>query len=93
MTSPLIAVFDVAWLDGTFYGADELPDRAMDEVPHPSIAESLERFRLLADRDRRKVRFIHLNHTNPALRRESAERRAVEAAGMRVAEELERFEL
>ncbi len=89
----LIAAVDVAWLDGTFFSADELPGRAMEEVPHPTIAESMERFRLLTERDRRKVRFIHLNHTNPALRPGSEQRRAIESAGMRVAEELERFEL
>lgn len=89
----LVAAVDVAWLDGTFYGPGELPGRPMEEVPHPFIAESLERFRVLPPSERAKVRFIHLNHTNPALRAGSEERRAIEAAGMRVAEELERFEL
>ena len=51
------------------------------------------RFRSLPDKERAKVRFIHLNHTNPALRPQSEARRIIEAAGFRVAEEEERFVL
>jgi hypothetical protein len=39
------------------------------------------------------VRFVHLNHTNPALDADSPARRAIEHAGFRVAVELERIEL
>jgi pyrroloquinoline quinone biosynthesis protein B len=39
------------------------------------------------------VRFIHLNHTNPALIPGSDARRRIEQAGFRVAEQAERFEL
>ena len=49
--------------------------------------------RSLADDEKARVRFIHLNHTNPALVPTSAARQAVEAAGFHVAEEGERHEL
>ena len=60
----LIAAADVAYIDGTFFDADELPGRNRAEIPHPLIADSMKRF--AAERDR--VRFIHLNQSNPALR-------------------------
>ncbi|MHC4142850.1 MAG: hypothetical protein ACYSUF_13645, partial [Planctomycetota bacterium] len=89
----LIAEVDVAWLDGTFYDDAEVPGRSMDEIPHPFITESMQRFEPLPLSQRSKVRFIHLNHTNPALNADSAARRAIEAAGFHVAQELQRFDL
>ena len=89
----VIADVDVAWLDGTFYDDGELPGRDMAAIPHPFIAESIERFGDLPADERNKIRFIHLNHTNPALRDDSPARKAVEAAGLHVAGEGERFGL
>lgn len=95
-STPVEAVLegvDLAFVDGTFYGPDELPGRAMSEVPHPFIVESLARLAALPAREREKVRFIHLNHSNPAIRAGSDARREIEAAGLRVADEGERFSL
>ena len=89
----LIAQVDVAWLDGTFFAESEVPGRDLTNIPHPLIAESLKRFQLLPPDQRAKVRFIHLNHTNPALRSDSAASRTVERSGCRVAREGERFPL
>lgn len=85
----LIESVDVAYLGGTFFDAGELsrPDRSV--IGHPTITASMARFGALAPRERRKIRFIHLNHTNPALWPESDARRRVEHAGFAVAEELE----
>jgi len=56
---------DVAYIDGTFYDATELPGRDLREIPHPLMTETLAR---LADSPlRAKVRFIHLNQSNPLL--------------------------
>jgi pyrroloquinoline quinone biosynthesis protein B len=88
-----LGAVDVAYLDGTFYEDGEVPGRNMSEIPHPFIVESLERLGRLAPELRSRVRFIHLNHTNPALQPGSAARAAIETAGFRVAEQLERFEL
>jgi pyrroloquinoline quinone biosynthesis protein B len=65
----------------------------MSEVPHPFVVESLARFAKLSEPERRKVVFTHLNHSNPAALAGTPERRAIEAAGMRVAEEMERIDL
>ncbi len=86
----VIASVDVAYLDGSFFDAAELPGRAMSEVPHPLIAESLARFTGLPEKERQKIVFVHLNHTNPAATPGSSEQRAIEKAGMRVAKERER---
>ncbi len=80
---PEVAVgrVDVALLDGTFYDRNEL-DPPRDGVAHPPIVQTLARVpRELLGR----VRFVHLNHTNPCLDPDSAASRAVEAAGAGVA--------
>lgn len=86
----VLAAVDVAYLDGTFYADGELPGRSMAEVPHPFIVESMRRFAPLAVGERSKVRFIHLNHTNPALRDDSDARRVIEQAGFAIAAKGER---
>lgn len=85
-----IARVDVAYLDATFYAQGELPGRDMTKIPHPLISHSMARFAALPAAERAKVRFIHLNHTNPARFPDSEARRAIEAAGFAVAEEMER---
>ncbi|MFQ5740167.1 MAG: MBL fold metallo-hydrolase [Acidobacteriota bacterium] len=89
----VIARADVAYLDGTFFGPGEIPGRDMSQFPHPFISHSLRRFVSLPPEEKKKIRFIHLNHTNPVLFPGSAERRQVGQAGFRVAAELERVEL
>jgi pyrroloquinoline quinone biosynthesis protein B len=88
-----IAKVDVAYLDGTFFANGEIPGRDMSGFPHPFISTSLARFAALPEKERTKIRFIHLNHTNAALWPESAESRQVKQSGSRIAEEGERVEL
>jgi pyrroloquinoline quinone biosynthesis protein B len=83
----LIEEVDVAYLDATFYG-DELPN--ISAFPHPKILESMARFDGLDGDEKKKVRFIHLNHSNPALMPGSEESRAISARGYSVAAEGER---
>ena len=61
-----------ALLDGTFYYDGEVPNRNMSEIPHPFIIESMNYFEDLLDRNQKKIFFIHLNHTNPAIQKNSA---------------------
>lgn len=89
----LLSSVDVALLDGTFFGPDELPGRDMAEVPHPFITETLARLATAPAEHRARVRFIHLNHSNPALAPHSEARRCIAAAGMAVAEEGEHIAL
>ena len=55
---------DIALIDGTFWDSDELADRNMDEVPHPTVVDSLERLGRRNPQDP-EIHFLHLNHTNP----------------------------
>lgn len=88
-----IAAMDLALLDGTFFAGDEIPGRSIVGVPHPLIEATLDRIAGLPAAERAKVQFIHLNHSNPALVMDSAARRAITAAGCRVADERERIAL
>lgn len=89
----VVASVDRAYLDGAFHAEGEVPGRSMKEIPHPFIRETIERFAPRPASERAKVRFIHLNHTNPALDPKSDARREITGAGLGVAEEGERFEL
>jgi pyrroloquinoline quinone biosynthesis protein B len=89
----LIPQVDVAYLDGTFYDFGEIPGRDMSTFPHPFIIRSMEKFKKFPKEERRKIRFIHLNHTNPALLSDSEARRTIEQNGFNVARELERIDL
>ncbi|MEO0558255.1 MAG: MBL fold metallo-hydrolase [Bacteroidota bacterium] len=89
----VIASADVAYLDATFYANGEIPGRDMSTFPHPFITHSMERFEPLPAEEKAKVRFIHLNHTNPALRPGTPARDTIRANGFELAEELERVRL
>ena len=78
---------DVALLDGTFYQNGELPGRDMSEVPHPFVLESLQRFSSLPSAEKVKIGFIHLNHTNPLIKKNSAEKYKILEDGFGVAEQ------
>lgn len=92
-----VARGDVALLDGTFWTDEEMASvgsgrtaTEMSHVPITGPGGSLEALGDLADV--RKV-FVHVNNTNPILRRDSAERRAVEEAGFEVGYDDMTFEL
>ena len=89
----VIASVDVALVDGCFDADGEIAGRAMKDIPHPFIAESLARFGPLPASERAKIHFTHLNHTNPAADPASAAARAVRAAGMHVLADGEIFGL
>ncbi len=65
----------------------------MSQIPHPFIAETMTRLAPLPAAERGKVRFIHLNHTNPALDENGEAAGRIRAAGFRVTIEGERVPL
>jgi pyrroloquinoline quinone biosynthesis protein B len=89
----LVAGSDAAYLDGTFYAEGEIPGRSLTEVPHPLIVETMRRLASLPAAERGKVRFTHLNHTNPALQDGSPAARDIREKGFRIAEQGERVPL
>lgn len=58
---------NIAFLDATFFSADELPNRNMSEVPHPFVTETIELFKSESLETKRKIHFIHFNHSNALL--------------------------
>lgn len=62
----VLAQVDVAYVDGTFFDPAELPGRDLREIPHPLMTETMAR--LAGSPLAAKVRFIHLNQSNPLLR-------------------------
>ena len=87
-----ISKVDYALLDATFYDADELPGRNMEDIPHPFVQESMELFKHLNEEERAKIMFIHFNHTNPLLFN-TPERNLVLQKGYKIAEEGMRLSL
>ncbi len=58
---------DFALLDGTFYSSEEIPHRDMSEIPHPFIIETMDLLNDMNIKNRKKIYFIHFNHSNPAI--------------------------
>jgi len=73
-----ISLVDVAFVDATFWSIAELPFRNIKTIPHPLVSETME---LLKDANmelKRKVTFIHFNHTNMLMWNEGTQRVVVE---------------
>jgi pyrroloquinoline quinone biosynthesis protein B len=83
---------DYAFLDATFLNQYEVK-RAVSEVPHPFIEETIQLFKRETLATKNKIIFIHFNHTNPTIRKKSIERQYIEKLGFRFASEGNNFEL
>ena len=79
-----IGEVDYAFIDGTFYDGKELQNRDMSQVPHPFVTESMEAFKSLSPKEKSKIYFIHLNHTNPLLDTNSLQYRRVLKEGFHI---------
>ncbi|MDC3252883.1 MBL fold metallo-hydrolase [Crocinitomicaceae bacterium] len=76
---------DYAFIDATFFDGSEIDNRDMSEIPHPFIVESMKLFEHLSVSEKNKIYFIHLNHTNPALRKNSPASQLIIRKGFNVA--------
>ena len=83
---------DYAFLDATFLNQHEVK-RAMSEVPHPFIQETIAMFQEESLATKNKIIFIHFNHTNPTLQENSKQRKEIEKLGFRFANEGDNFKL
>ncbi len=88
-----ISEVDYAFLDATFFDGEEINARDISEIPHPFIIESMEKFKSLDSEEKKKICFIHFNHTNPVLDVSSPAYKLVIANGFRVATIHELFPL
>lgn len=78
---------DYALLDGSFFTDGELPGRDMSKIPHPMVTSTMELLDNLSDAEKKKVYFIHFNHTNPLLNANSDAVKVVESKGFKIARE------
>jgi pyrroloquinoline quinone biosynthesis protein B len=84
---------DYAFIDATFYDGEEINNRDISEIPHPFIIESMTLFGNLSPEEKKKIVFIHFNHTNPALNPESEQTKEILKNGFLIARINDRFEL
>lgn len=91
--SELVKTVDYALLDATFFADGELPGRDMSKIRHPFVTESMEVLKNLSREERKKVWFIHMNHTNPLLNPDSNESQRVRSEGFNIATQGMRLDL
>ncbi|PIB39376.1 MBL fold metallo-hydrolase [Maribacter sp. 4G9] len=76
---------DYAFIDATFFDAEEIDYRDISEIPHPFVIESMQLFQGLSISEKNKIHFIHFNHTNPLLNRDSQQTQKVLEEGFQIA--------
>ena len=89
----LIDLSDVLFLDGTLFSKDELKTRDISKTPHPAITDTMDRLSNLDLDLKRKIRFIHFNHTNDVLRDGSDAAKNVIDNGFLLSKEMQSFEI
>ncbi|MDA9276230.1 MBL fold metallo-hydrolase [Flavobacteriaceae bacterium] len=80
----LVEEFDYLLLDATFYDSKEI-NRDINEIPHPLVTETIDLLSGLNIKDRNKVYFIHMNHTNMMLDPDSELSKLVTSKGFNIA--------
>ncbi len=83
---------DYVLVDGTFYADGEI-SRPMSEVPHPFVSETMELLKDLPENERKKVYFIHFNHTNPLVQGNKKKIEEVRSKGFNIAFQGQKIEL
>lgn len=83
---------DYAFLDATFFKEGEV-SRPMTEIPHPFIVETVKLFEKESTKTKAKIYFIHLNHTNPGLKRAHRLKDSIQNLGFHFAKEGDTFHL
>ncbi len=83
-----VSTADYAYVDGTFFSPGEIPGLSDGTVPHPPMSVSAEILGS-AGSARTRIRYTHMNHTNPALNPDGPERKLLEEKGLSLAEDFE----
>ncbi len=88
----LVRSADHLLLDATFFADGEI-SRPMSEVPHPFVTETMDLLAGSPSVEKRKVHFIHFNHSNPLIQGDRKAISTVARKGFRIARRGMRFEL
>ena len=87
----LVTEHDRLYLDASFFSGAELPGRDMSLIPHPTISTTMEKLKHMPAKERAKIHFTHMNHTNPVHDKTSEAYAKMKANGFNVAQEREIF--
>lgn len=79
----IVRQVDHAFIDATFFSANELPNRKIDEIPHPTVLQTMEKFR----GEESKLVLIHFNHSNPLFNEESPEYEQCRSLGIELGQQ------
>ena len=80
----MVKKYDYLLLDATFYDEKEI-NRNINEIPHPLVKETLGLFKNISIKDKSKIYFIHMNHTNMMLDPNSDLSKLVTSKGFNIA--------
>jgi len=83
---------DYAFIDATFFKDGEV-SRPMKDIPHPFIVETTKLFENETVETKSKIYFIHLNHTNPALKETDRLKDSIQNLGFNFAKRGMKFSL
>lgn len=86
----LVRDSDHLLIDGTFFADGEIA-RPMSEVPHPFVSETVEMLSKLPLKQRRKVHFIHFNHSNPLVQGDAKKIADLKRKGFNITFEGQKF--
>ena len=78
---------DYAFLDGSFFSPEELPNRDLSKIKHPLVTQTIELLGDFVKTHPVKIYFTHLNHTNLLLDEDGEKRGWVESKGFFVADD------
>ena len=84
---------DIAFLDATFFSAEEVEYRPIAEIPHPLVHETMKYLENESKVIKNKIYFIHMNHTNPLLDPNSDSTKWVIKQGFNIARIGQQFKL
>lgn len=89
----ILKTVDYAFIDATFFDEAELDYRPIDEIPHPLVKETIALLEASPNHLKKKVYFIHMNHTNPMLNPNSKATKWVLNQGFNIARKGQSFDL
>ncbi len=89
----LLKEVDFAFIDATFFSRKEINYRSLSEIPHPLVTETITYLKNENISLKNKIYFIHMNHTNPLLDKNSEASDFILKEGFHIAQIGYQFEL
>ncbi len=84
---------NILFLDGTFYTKNEIKLRDISKIPHPDILDTISRLSNLSLDYKKRIYFIHFNHTNDVIRHNTTAYKHVVDSGFLLANEQQIIQL